>query len=52
MLGESQGGTDLSNHYEIGDLGRLIVLDLAVGIGGIEVDQAYDNQFELEYGAY
>jgi hypothetical protein len=52
ILGDSQGGTDLSNHYEVGDLGRLIVLDLAVGIGGIEVDTAYDNQYDLELGDY
>jgi phage shock protein PspC (stress-responsive transcriptional regulator) len=52
VLGDSQGGTDLSNHYEVGDLGRLIVLDLAVGIGGIEVDTAYNNQYELELGDY
>jgi hypothetical protein len=53
VLGDSQGGTDLNNHYEHGDLGRLIVLDLSTGIGGIEVDQAYaDLQYELEYGAY
>ena len=52
VLGDTQGGTDLSNHYEVGDLGRLIVLDLAVGIGGIEVDTAYDNQYELELGDY
>ncbi|HEY7848267.1 MAG TPA: PspC domain-containing protein [Candidatus Limnocylindria bacterium] len=53
VLGHSQGGTDLSNHYESGDLGRLIVLDLAVGIGGIEV-QEYDRErlLELDYGAY
>jgi phage shock protein PspC (stress-responsive transcriptional regulator) len=52
VLGDSQGGTDLENHYEVGDLGRLIVLDLAVGIGGIEVNTAYDNQYELELGGY
>jgi phage shock protein PspC (stress-responsive transcriptional regulator) len=53
VLGDSQGGTDLDNHYEHGDLGPLIVLDLSTGIGGIEVDQAYDGlQYELEYGAY
>jgi phage shock protein PspC (stress-responsive transcriptional regulator) len=52
VLGDAQGGTDLSNHYEVGDLGRVIVLDLAVGIGGIEVDTAYDNQYELELGDY
>ena len=53
VLGDSQGGTDLSNHYESGDFGRLVVLDLSVGIGGIEVDPAYDDlQFELDYGAY
>jgi phage shock protein PspC (stress-responsive transcriptional regulator) len=52
VLGDSQGGTDLSNHYELGDLGRLIVLDLSAGIGGIEVHPGYDNQFELDYGAY
>jgi hypothetical protein len=52
VMGDSQGGTDLSNHYEIGDLGRLIVLDLTVGIGGIEVYEAYENEFELEMGGY
>jgi hypothetical protein len=52
VLGDSQGGTDLSNHYELGDLGRLIVLDLSAGLGGIEVHPGYDNQFELDYGAY
>ena len=39
----AKGGTDLSNHYEFGDLGRLNVLDLSVGIGGIEVEPAYDD---------
>ncbi len=53
VLGDSQGGTDLSNHYASGDFGRLVVLDLSVGIGGIEVDPAYDDlQLELDYGAY
>lgn len=53
VIGDSQGGTDLSNHYERGDLGRLFVLDLSVGIGGIEVEPGYDDlQFELENGAY
>jgi hypothetical protein len=52
VLGEAQGGTDLTNHYEIGDFGRLIVLDLAVGIGGIKVDQAANTQLGLDYGAY
>jgi len=52
VLGDAQGGTDLSNHYEIGDFGRLIVLDLAVGIGGIEVDHSVDYQFELDNVEY
>jgi Cell wall-active antibiotics response 4TMS YvqF len=56
VLGDSQGGTDLTNHYVSGDLGRLIVLDLDVGLGGIEVDTAYDQafyeQYELELGDY
>ena len=52
VLGESQGGTDLSDHYEMGDFGRLIVLDLSTGIGGIEVDQGRDNRLELDYGVY
>jgi phage shock protein PspC (stress-responsive transcriptional regulator) len=56
VLGDSQGGTDLTNHYVSGDLGRLIVLDLDVGLGGIEVDKAYDQafyeQYELELGDY
>ena len=52
VMGDGQGGTDLDNHYEQGDLGRLIVLDLSTGIGGIEVDEAYRNRFELELGDY
>jgi len=52
VMGDSQGGTDLANHYEVGDSGRLIVLDLDVGLGGIEVDQTYDAQVELELGDY
>ncbi len=53
VLGETQGGTDLSNHYEIGDLGRLIVLHLSTGIGGIEVEPTSDDfRLELNYGDF
>ncbi len=53
VLGASQGGTSLNDHYQRGDLGRLFVLDLSAGIGAIEVQQPYDDmQLELDYGAY
>jgi hypothetical protein len=53
VLGVSQGGTSLTDHYQRGDLGRLFVLDLSAGIGAIEVQQPYDElQRELDYGAY
>jgi phage shock protein PspC (stress-responsive transcriptional regulator) len=52
VLGDSQGGTDLTNHYVSGDLGRLIVLDLDVGLGGVEVDQTYRDLYSLEQGDY
>lgn len=53
VLGASQGGTNLNDHYERGNRGRLFVLDLSAGIGAIEVQQPYDDaQLELDYGAY
>ncbi|HET7520254.1 MAG TPA: PspC domain-containing protein [Candidatus Limnocylindria bacterium] len=49
VLGDAEGGTDLANFYTHGDFGRLIVLDLAVGIGSIEVDQRTRLADGLDY---
>jgi hypothetical protein len=49
VLGDAEGGADLANFYTHGDFGRLIVLDLAVGIGSIEVDQRTRLADGLDY---
>ena len=53
VLGTSEGGTNLENHYASGDLGRMYTLNLAAGIGAIQVDEESDDvRLELNFGAY